>query len=151
MLLLVVTAVPALRKFVSTRLRSLFAGVVPRMLDVLQRPGKLLTGIGGMLLLTATFVLCLDASVRAFNGGEQPLTYASLAVVFLAGNALGSAAPTPGGVGAVEGALLAGLVLAGVPKEVAAPAVLLYRLLTLWLPVLPGWVSFNHLTRKGAL
>ncbi|MFF9629483.1 lysylphosphatidylglycerol synthase domain-containing protein [Streptomyces fradiae] len=150
-LLLVVTAVPALRKFVSTRLRSLFAGVVPRMLDVLQRPGKLLTGIGGMLLLTATFVLCLDASVRAFNGGEQPLTYASLAVVFLAGNALGSAAPTPGGVGAVEGALLAGLVLAGVPKEVAAPAVLLYRLLTLWLPVLPGWVSFNHLTRKGAL
>ncbi|MDT9680812.1 lysylphosphatidylglycerol synthase domain-containing protein [Streptomyces sp. TRM76323] len=150
-LLLVVTAVPALRKFVSTRLRSLFAGVVPRMLDVLQRPGKLLTGIGGMLLLTATFVLCLDASIRAFNGGHQPLTYASLAVVFLAGNALGSAAPTPGGVGAVEGALLAGLVLAGVPKEVAAPAVLLYRLLTLWLPVLPGWVSFNHLTRKGAL
>ncbi|MCQ0023794.1 flippase-like domain-containing protein [Streptomyces somaliensis DSM 40738] len=150
-LLLVVTAVPVLRKFVSTRLRSLFAGVVPRMLDVLQRPGKLLTGIGGMLLLTATFVLCLDASIRAFNDGLQPLSYASLAVVFLAGNALGSAAPTPGGVGAVEGALLAGLVLAGVPKEVAAPAVLLYRLLTLWLPVLPGWVSFNHLTRKDAL
>ncbi len=150
-LALVVTAVPALRKFVSTRLRSLFAGVVPRMLDVLQRPGKLVTGIGGMLLLTAMFVLCLDASIRAFAGGAQPLTYASLAVVFLAGNAIGSAAPTPGGVGAVEGALLAGLVLAGVPKEVAAPAVLLYRLLTLWLPVLPGWFSFNHLTRKGAL
>ncbi|WP_187645755.1 flippase-like domain-containing protein [Streptomyces sp. TRM49041] len=150
-LVLVVTAIPALRKFVSTRLRSLFAGVVPRMLDVLQRPVKLLTGIGGMLLLTSMFVLCLDASVRAFTGGEQPLSYASLAVVFLAGNALGSAAPTPGGVGAVEGALLAGLVLAGVPKEVAAPAVLLYRLLTLWLPVLPGWFSFNFLTRKGAL
>ncbi|MFF8384444.1 flippase-like domain-containing protein [Streptomyces kanasensis] len=150
-LALVVTAVPVLRKFVSTRLRSLFAGVVPRMLDVLQRPVKLVTGIGGMLLLTAMFVLCLDASIRAFTGGTQPLTYASLAVVFLAGNAIGSAAPTPGGIGAVEGALLAGLVLAGVPKEVAAPAVLLYRLLTLWLPVLPGWFSFNHLTRKGAL
>ena len=52
-LVLVVTAIPALRKFVSTRLRSLFAGVVPRMLDVLQRPRKLVTGIGGMLLLTA--------------------------------------------------------------------------------------------------
>ncbi|OII66143.1 hypothetical protein BJP40_14330 [Streptomyces sp. CC53] len=150
-LVLVVTAVPVLRKFVSTRLRSLFAGVVPRMLDVLQRPGKLLTGIGGMLLLTAMFVMCLDASIRAFADGEQPLSYASLAVVFLAGNAIGSAAPTPGGVGAVEGALLGGLLLAGVPKEVAAPAVLLYRLLTLWLPVLPGWFSFNHLTRKGSL
>ncbi|MFF9866085.1 lysylphosphatidylglycerol synthase domain-containing protein [Streptomyces sp. NPDC013953] len=151
-LMLVVTAIPALRKFVSTRLRSLFAGVVPRMLDVLQRPMKLITGIGGMLLLTATFVLCLDASIRAFDQGNQQLSYASLAVVFLAGNALGSAAPTPGGVGAVEGALTFGLVgVGGLPLEVATPAVLLYRLLTLWLPVLPGWVSFNFLTRKGAL
>ncbi|TXS56797.1 YbhN family protein [Streptomyces sp. t39] len=150
-LVLVVTAIPFLRKFVATRLRSLFAGVVPRMLDVLQRPMKLLTGIGGMLLLTGLFVMCLDASIRAVDDGNQPISYASIAVVFLAGNALGSAAPTPGGVGAVEGALLGGLVLVGVPKEVAAPAVLLYRMMTLWLPVLPGWFAFNHLTRKGSL
>ncbi|MEU9603862.1 lysylphosphatidylglycerol synthase transmembrane domain-containing protein [Streptomyces sp. NPDC048057] len=150
-LVLVVTAIPFLRKFVSTRLRSLFAGVVPRMLDVLQRPGKLLTGIGGQLLLTFAFVMCLDASIRAFNGGDQPLSYASLAVVFLAGNALGSAAPTPGGVGTVEGALILGLIAAGVPRDVATAAVLLYRILTLWLPVLPGWFAFNHLTRRGSL
>nr|WP_030781028.1 lysylphosphatidylglycerol synthase domain-containing protein [Streptomyces sp. NRRL S-920] len=151
-LVLVVTAIPFLRKFVVTRVRSLFAGVVPRMLDVLQRPQKLLTGIGGMLLLTLMFVLCLDASVRAF-GNEQmtSLSLASVAVVFLAGNALGSAAPTPGGVGAVEATLTIGLIAVGVPKDVAAPAVLLYRLLTLWLPVLPGWLFFNHLTRKGLL
>ncbi|MEW1545145.1 lysylphosphatidylglycerol synthase transmembrane domain-containing protein [Streptomyces tsukubensis] len=150
-LVLVVTAIPFLRKFVSTRLRSLFAGVVPRMLDVLQRPVKLLTGIGGQLLLTFAFVMCLDASIRAFNDGSQPLSYASLAVVFLAGNALGSAAPTPGGVGAVEGALILGLIAAGVPKDVATAAVLLYRILTLWLPVLPGWLAFSSLSRKGAL
>ncbi|MFF1900516.1 lysylphosphatidylglycerol synthase domain-containing protein [Streptomyces sp. NPDC058206] len=151
-LVLVVTAIPFLRKFVVTRVRSLFAGVVPRMLDVVQRPQKLLTGIGGMLLLTGLFVMCLDASIRAFSGPDVPqLSYASIAVVFLAGNALGSAAPTPGGMGAVEGALTLGLIAVGLPKEVAAPAVLLYRLMTLWLPVLPGWLCFNHLTRKGAL
>ncbi|MDQ1026284.1 uncharacterized protein (TIRG00374 family) [Streptomyces umbrinus] len=151
-LVLVVTSVPFLRKFVVTRVRSLFAGVVPRMLDVLQRPQKLLTGIGGMLLLTACFVMCLDASVRAFGTEGMPsLSIASVAVVFLAGNALGSAAPTPGGVGAVEATLTVGLIAVGLPSEVAAPAVLLYRLLTLWLPVLPGWLFFNHLTRKGAL
>ncbi|MEW2394730.1 lysylphosphatidylglycerol synthase transmembrane domain-containing protein [Streptomyces sp. NPDC046862] len=151
-LVLVVTSVPFLRKFVVTRVRSLFAGVVPRMLDVLQRPQKLVTGIGGMLLLTACFVMCLDASVRAFGSEGMPsLSIASVAVVFLAGNALGSAAPTPGGVGAVEATLTVGLIAVGLPKEVAAPAVLLYRLLTLWLPVLPGWLAFNHLTRKGAL
>ncbi|MFF2899660.1 YbhN family protein [Streptomyces sp. NPDC057966] len=151
-LVLVVTAVPFLRKFVVTRVRSLFAGVVPRMLDVVQRPQKLLTGIGGMLLLTGLFVMCLDASVRAFSGPDVPhLSYASIAVVFLAGNALGSAAPTPGGMGAVDGALLLGLIAVGLPKEVAAPSVVLFRLLTLWLPVLPGWLCFTRLTRRGEL
>ncbi|GGX27243.1 lysylphosphatidylglycerol synthase transmembrane domain-containing protein [Streptomyces chartreusis] len=150
-LVLVVTSVPFLRKFVVTRVRSLFAGVVPRMLDVLQRPQKLVTGIGGMLLLTACFVMCLDASIRAFGSEGTSLSIASVAVVFLAGNALGSAAPTPGGVGAVEATLTVGLIAVGLPSEVAAPAVLLFRLLTLWLPVLPGWLAFNHLSRKGAL
>ncbi|MEU9571276.1 lysylphosphatidylglycerol synthase domain-containing protein [Streptomyces massasporeus] len=150
-LVLVVTSVPFLRKFVVTRVRSLFAGVVPRMLDVLQRPQKLVTGIGGMLLLTACFVMCLDASIRAFGDESTSISIASVAVVFLAGNALGSAAPTPGGVGAVEATLTVGLIAVGLPKEVAAPAVLLFRLLTLWLPVLPGWLAFNHLSRKQAL
>jgi uncharacterized membrane protein YbhN (UPF0104 family)/tRNA A-37 threonylcarbamoyl transferase component Bud32 len=147
-LALVATAVPPLRKFISTRLRALFAGVVPRMLDVLQRPGKLATGIGGALTLTLAYALCLDASCRAFGGH---LAYANVAVVFLAGSAIGSAVPTPGGVGAVEAALTAGLVLAGLPNEVATPAVLLYRLVTFWLPVLPGWAAFSQLTRRGAL
>lgn len=151
-LMLVVTAVPFLRKFVVTRVRSLFAGVVPRMLDVVQRPQKLVTGIGGMLLLTGLFVMCLDASIRAFSGpGVPELSYASIAVVFLAGNALGSAAPTPGGIGAVDGALTLGLIAVGLPSEAAVPSVLLYRVMTLWLPVLPGWICFNQLTRKGEL
>lgn len=150
MLALVVTAVPILRKFVVTRVRSLFAGVVPRMLDVLQQPRKLLTGIGGMLLLTGTFVMCLDASIRAFGGGST-ISYASIAVVFLTANAVGSAVPTPGGVGAVETALTGALIIARVDPGTAAAAVLLFRLLTFWLPVLPGWLCFNYLTRRGAL
>ncbi|MEU9120500.1 flippase-like domain-containing protein [Streptomyces sp. NPDC048506] len=149
-LVLIVTAVPVLRKFVATRVRSLFAGVVPRMLDILQRPRKLVTGIGGMLLLTAANVMCLDASIRAFGGGDK-ISYASIAVAFLAGNALGSAAPTPGGVGAVEGALITALTIAGLPGDTAFPAVLLFRLMVFWLPVLPGWLAFTFLTRRGEI
>ncbi|MFE1786424.1 lysylphosphatidylglycerol synthase domain-containing protein, partial [Streptomyces sp. NPDC059506] len=63
----------------------------------------------------------------------------------------GSAAPTPGGVGAVELALITGLITFGVPKEIATPAVLLFRMLTFLGPVLPGWAAFSWLTRKGAL
>ncbi|NEA39514.1 TIGR00374 family protein [Streptomyces sp. SID11385] len=150
-LVLVVTAVPFLRRFVVTRVRSLFAGVVPRMLDVLQRPSKLLTGIGGMLALTGCFVLCLDASVRALGGSSTHVSLASVAVVFLAGNAVGSAAPTPGGVGAIETALSLALAGLGVPLSIGLPSVILFRLFTFWLPVLPGWICFNQLTKKGAL
>ncbi|WP_104531113.1 lysylphosphatidylglycerol synthase transmembrane domain-containing protein [Streptomyces specialis] len=145
---LIVTAVPSLRKAISERVRALFAGVVPRMLDVIQQPRKLLSGIGGMLLMTLAFVMCLDASLRAF--GEE-VNYATIAVVFLAGNALGSAAPTPGGIGAIEFTLSAGLTAFGVPTPAALGAVLLFRLMTFWLPVLPGWLAFSHLTRRNQI
>ncbi|MCK1815075.1 flippase-like domain-containing protein [Streptomyces sp. XM4011] len=147
-LALIVAAVPALRKTISERVQSLFAGVVPRMLDVVQEPKKLLSGIGGMLLMTMAFVLCLDASLQAFG---VELSYPTVAVVFLAGNALGSAAPTPGGIGAVELALTGALAAFGAPTNPALAAVLLFRLMTFWLPVLPGWLAFTHLTRKEAL
>jgi uncharacterized membrane protein YbhN (UPF0104 family) len=145
---IIVFSIGPLRRLVTSRMRSLFAGAVPRLLDVLQSPKKVATGMGGTLLLTAAFVVCLDASIRAF-GGSLGLT--TVAVVFLTGNALGSAAPTPGGLGAVEGALSLGLTLAGLPAPTATSAVLMFRLLTFWLPVLPGWAAFSHLQRKEAI
>jgi uncharacterized protein (TIRG00374 family) len=136
------------RRFVMSRVKGLFDGVVPRLLDVLQSPRKLVTGLGGTLLLTASFVVCLDASIRAFGGS---LTWTTVAVVFLTGNAVGSAVPTPGGLGAVEASLIAGLTFAGLPSATATSAVLLYRVLTFWLPVLPGWAAFTWLQRQEAI
>ncbi|GAA0840620.1 lysylphosphatidylglycerol synthase transmembrane domain-containing protein [Streptosporangium amethystogenes subsp. fukuiense] len=145
---LIIVSVPRLRRMITARLRSLFSGVIPRLLDVLQSPRKIIEGFSGTLMLTLFFVLCLDACVRAFGGS---LNFAAVAIVFLAGNAIGSAAPTPGGLGAVELSLSVGLTLSGLPGEVATSAVLLFRLLTFWLPVLPGWASFAHLQRQEAL
>ncbi|GIH96629.1 YbhN family protein [Planobispora siamensis] len=147
-LIVVMVGIPKLRRMVTSRLRSLFSGVLPRLLDVLQSPRKIAEGFTGTLLLTIFFVVCLDACVRAFGGS---LNFAAVAVVFLAGNAIGSAAPTPGGLGAVEAALIGGLTLAGLPQGIATPAVLLFRLLTFWFPVLPGWASFTYLQRNEAL
>ncbi|WP_143591541.1 lysylphosphatidylglycerol synthase transmembrane domain-containing protein [Thermoactinospora rubra] len=147
-LIVLALGVPPLRRLVTKRTRSLFTNVLPRLLDVIQSPRKMLEGFGGTLMLTLAFVTCLDACVRAF-GGE--MSFAAVAVVFLAANAIGSAAPTPGGLGAVEGALTVGLTVAGLRPELATSAVLLYRLLTFWLPVLPGWASFTYLQRHAAL
>ena len=86
--------------------------------------------------------------MRAF-GGSLALT--SAAVVYLTGSALGSVVPTPGGLGAVEAALAAGLTATGMAAATAVSAVLLFRLLTFWLPVPLGSVAFSYLRRRQAL
>ncbi|NKY98753.1 flippase-like domain-containing protein [Nocardiopsis dassonvillei subsp. albirubida] len=148
----VVLLLPRLRRALSARVRPYLRGVLPRLLDMLQSPSSLLLGFGGTLLITAAFVLCLQFSVLAFADPGSRVSLVAVAVVFLAGNAIGSAAPTPGGLGAVEAALIGGLTtVAGVPAAVALPAVLLFRLLTFWLPVLPGWGAFSYLQRREAI
>ncbi|MEV8487304.1 lysylphosphatidylglycerol synthase transmembrane domain-containing protein, partial [Streptomyces sp. NPDC052095] len=148
LLAVVVLGVPPLRRLINKRLRGLFSNVLPRLLDVLQSPRKMVEASIGTLMITIAFVVCLYACVQAF-GGE--ISFTAVAVVYLTANAIGSAAPTPGGLGAVEAALILGLTLAGLPRELATSAVLLHRLLTFWLPVLPGWASFTYLQRHEAL
>ncbi|MEY9963217.1 uncharacterized protein (TIRG00374 family) [Streptacidiphilus sp. MAP12-16] len=147
-LVLVAAAIPPLRRWLTAQVRSLFLGVIPRMLDLLRSPTKLATGFGGIILVSLAFVACLDASIHAFGGS---LPFATIAVVYLAGNAAGSAIPVPGGIGPIELALTGLLTGAGLPLAVATPAVLVFRVMTFWLPVLPGWISFTYLQRKNAL
>ncbi len=147
-LLLAAIAVRPGRRLLRARLVPTLEQVLPRLLDVAQNPRKVAAGLGGALALTVAYVLCLAACVRAL-GGALPIT--SVAVVYLTGSALGSAAPTPGGLGAVEVALSAGLTAAGLPNATAISSVLLFRLLTFWLPVPFGWAAFNFLQRRQAL
>ena len=65
------------------------------------------------------------------------------------GRARGGRASTPGGLGAIEAALVAGLTGVGMQPGPAVSAVLLYRLATYWLPVLPGWLSWQSLQHRG--
>jgi uncharacterized membrane protein YbhN (UPF0104 family) len=142
-------AVPWLRRRIVGLLRPLRAEVLPRLLDLLQQPGKLAAGVAGQLLVSVSFVACLYCCALAV--GARP-GFSAVAVVFLAGNAAGSAAPTPGGMGLVEGLLTTGLEdTGGMDQGPAFAAVMLFRLLTLLLPVLPGWLAFGWLQRRRAL
>jgi len=146
--ILIVLAVPRTRRLLLSRVAPTLGQVIPRLLDIAQRPAKLAEGIGGALLVTAAYIACLTVSVLAL-GGSLPII--SIAVVYLTGSAIGSAVPTPGGLGAVEAALSAGLTAAGLPGATAISAVLLYRLVTFWLPVPVGWAALNYLQRHDAL
>ena len=145
---LVVFAIPAGRRAVRARLSPTFSQVVPRLVAIAQHPRKLIEAFGGTMLLSLAYIFCLAACVAAF-GHSVPI--AKIAVVYLTGSALGSIIPTPGGLGAVEAALTAGLTATGVPGGVAVSSVLLFRLLTFWLPVPVGWAALNLLQRRGDL
>jgi uncharacterized membrane protein YbhN (UPF0104 family) len=144
----VVLAIPAGRRLVRARLSPTFGQVLPRLLEIAQHPRKLAEGIGGALLLSLAYILCLAACVAAFG---RSVPFAKIGFVYLTGSAIGSIIPTPGGLGAVEAALAAGLTAAGVPGGVAVSAVLLFRLVTFWLPVPFGWAALNFLEHEQDL
>ncbi|HBW18669.1 MAG: lysylphosphatidylglycerol synthase domain-containing protein [Streptosporangiaceae bacterium] len=60
---------------------------------------------------------------------------------------IAAASPTPGGLGAIEAALVAGLTGVGLAAGPAVSAVLVYRLATYWLPVVPGWACWRFLQK----
>lgn len=125
--------------------------IIPRLRDAgrglrstLRQPVRALQLFGGSALITLAYGYALAFSLNAF-GRQLPII--TVFAVYLVATAVASLAPTPGGLGAVEAALVAGLTTVGGAARVAVAAVLLFRLLTFWLPIAPGLVTFRHLTR----
>ena len=88
-------------------------------------------------------ILVLWAAFRAF--GDAPPA-AVLVQAFFVGM-LGNLLPMPGGVGGVEGGMIASFVAFGVDGGLAVVAVLVYRAFTFWLPMLPGVIAYFQLRR----
>ena len=78
---------------------------------------------------------------------DVTISYPRLGLLYLTASSVASAAPTPGGLGAVEAALTAALTGVGVPPADALSAVFLFRLMTFWLPVPFGWLAFQRLQK----
>jgi uncharacterized membrane protein YbhN (UPF0104 family) len=146
---LAVLALPAGRRLVRSRVAPALGQVIPRLLDIAQRPAKLAEGIGGALMLTLAYILCLEVSVLAVGSHAQLF---AVGVVYLTSSAVSSVVPTPGGIGIAEATLTTGLAtVAHVPGAYALSAVLLFRLITFYLPAALGWISLNYLQRHDVL
>lgn len=108
---------------------------------------RLVLLFGGSALITLAYLAAMVASLKAF-GSTASLPIVGL--LFLTGSALANAAPTPGGLGAAEAALIAALSTVE-DAVVVIPAVFLFRLVTFWLPILPGWIALVYLRRTDNL
>lgn len=141
-------AIPAVREAVRERLVPQLRQSVASVASVLRRPTKVAMVLGGSAFVTLAYIGALYFSTRAFGAD---FSFAQVGAVYLVGAAIGTAAPTPGGLGALEAAVIAGLVAAGMDNTVAVPSVFLYRLATYWLPILPGWLCFTYLQRREVI
>ena len=115
----------------------------------LRHPTKVALLLGGSAVVTFSFIVALFFSIEAFGGSD--LSFAQVGSIYLVASAIATLAPTPGGLGALEAAAIAGLVAAGMPNDVAVPSVFLFRLATFWIPVVPGWIALTYLERAEYL
>jgi uncharacterized membrane protein YbhN (UPF0104 family) len=148
--LLIGAAVLAART--SPRVARLLAGIRESASMLIRharhRPGMVSVGLSASAALTVTHVLAFAYCVSAVGGHAS---YLSLLMIYLASASAGSLIPTPGGVGAVEAALIAGLTATGMALPVAAAGALLSRLVSVWLLAVPGWFALVGMRRRGLL
>jgi glycosyltransferase 2 family protein len=116
-------------------LDNLFAG----MRRMTSHRGAIRTTVALACAFWAFDLLCLWATFFAF---DYRIGFGYLAVGYVVAYAIGTLAPTPGGLGAIEGILIALYVSFGVPSATAVAVVLVYRLINFWLPIPPGLIAY---------
>lgn len=134
-----------------SRPRPRWAGILRSLSDGIAEARHLLARgdlalIGGVVGYMVFDILVLWASFRAF--GHAP-NMAVIWIAYLLGQ-LGNLVPLPGGVGGVEGGLIGALLLYGASAVTATAAVLLYRVIELWIPAMFGLAALPFLRRRLA-
>ncbi|WP_040496227.1 lysylphosphatidylglycerol synthase transmembrane domain-containing protein [Ilumatobacter nonamiensis] len=116
--------------------------------QISRSPIRVVGLLGGSAMITMSYLFALVFSVEAFGGG---LTVAQIGAAYLGAAAIANIAPTPGGIGPLEAAMIAALTGFGLDAPVAISSVLTFRLATFWLPIAPGWATFLWMERRGEI
>jgi uncharacterized protein (TIRG00374 family) len=103
-------------------------------------------GTVGALAYWGFDIAALWASLHAFGA---PPPFPAVIMAYFIGQLL-NVIPLPGGIGGVEGGMIGALIAFGAPGSLAVLGVLLYRLISFWLPTLPGAIAYVRLRRTVA-
>ncbi len=142
---IVIAAAPKLRQWIVGFVQSTFAKIKHDFGELARRPTKLALLFGGQGLAKLTTIVAFALACRAF---DIDLSFVQIGALYMVANTVASAVPTPGGVGAIEAALVFSLTGAGVDDATAWAAVLLFRLINYWFPTIPGYVSLRVSERR---
>ncbi|MGW2099954.1 lysylphosphatidylglycerol synthase transmembrane domain-containing protein [Streptomyces olivaceoviridis] len=143
-LVVVAGAVTALVTPLRTRVSAFARDALDEARSVHTRPARALALWGGSLAFPALQATGLAAVGQALR---LPVPPAHMVLAYLAATVAVALVPTPGGLGSVEAALIVALVAVGGPAAVATAVVLAYRIITVWLPLVPGALALGALVR----
>jgi uncharacterized membrane protein YbhN (UPF0104 family) len=116
-----------------------------------RRPRSLATLMGASGSTTLILGFAFAASASVLPGAQPRISIGGLVIAYMLAAAAAGAVPVPAGLGAAEATMTAALVTAGVPAGHALADVLVFRVITFWLPALVGLLAARQLRRVGAL
>ena len=144
----VIMAIPSVRRKIANKYLPLVKSYARSLLETLTQPRKLLGSVAGSLILNLSTGFGFWAALMAFGFNMNPI---ETTFIFLLANTLGSAVPTPGGLGAVEAALSVAFSAVGVPAALALSATLLYRVVFYWLRIPLGALAMKWLDKPNLI
>lgn len=115
------------------------------ILEYRHEPFRLVLAVLGASFVTIFYVGALFACAHAIG---LDLTLLDAFVAYTIGTLVGAAIPTPGGLGGVEAGLYAGFVALSYDSALAFTTIIIYRLFTFWLPILPGYLVFWQFQKR---
>jgi uncharacterized protein (TIRG00374 family) len=148
---LVITALVVAYAWVTQLPRKLFKLIRKinyQIEDSLLRSKRLASSLIMSIGVTIGYGLCFHFTAIALN---VQLSVFQTFLVLTAGVLIASVTPTPGGVGGAEAGLVGVLHATGVDIHQAVTLALCYRLISYWLPIVPGYLVLNRLRGVKAL
>ena len=143
-----IMAVPYTRRLVMERLMPIVASYARHLIEILTQPRQLVVAVLGAVMQSAALGMSFWAALMAFGCRTNVF---ETTFVFLLANTLGSAVPTPGGLGAIEAVLFSAFRLAGVSSGVAISATLVFRVATYWLRIPLGALAMRWLSSHNRI
>jgi uncharacterized protein (TIRG00374 family) len=129
------------------KIRKMWRDVKANIRAYKQKPLSLVVSVVCNGLGSSANIFAIFASAHAIG---VELSFAQALIAYTFGNVAMSLIPTPGGLGAAEAGIYSGLVFTGINGADAMTITLLYRLISYWLPIIPGYIFFWGL-RKNVL
>jgi len=117
--------------------------------EALHSPRRMLALVGGNLLVTVLYGLCLMACIAAYGDG---LPFFTILAVNIGVSTIAGLVPVPGGGAALSAIGLSGVLVAfGVADSVAVAAILTNQMAVTYLPAIPGWFATRSLLERDYL